>query len=357
LSDRIYLRPLGLVWGAAAEIAVADGVALPIAGGPSACLAFEVIEGVPGRARRGIVPARDLAQSGDAEIGRLLGAITRARAPIAGVALHPPAIMGIVNVTPDSFSDGGDFAAAESAVAHARRLAAEGAEIVDIGGESTRPGSEAVDEAEEMRRVLPVLDGLDGLAAPISIDTRKASAMTAAVERGAAIINDVSALAHDPAALAVAARLGVPVVLMHAQGDPRSMQENPVYEDVLLEVYDFLDARIAAAEAAGISRDRLIVDPGLGFGKTLDHNLALLAGMALFHGLGVPLLVGASRKGMIGRMTGETDAKRRMPGSIGAALAAAGQGVQILRVHDVAATRQARDCWLASISGRWVKSA
>jgi dihydropteroate synthase len=357
LSDRIYLRPIGFVWGAAAKIAAADGAALPIACGPAVCLAFEVIEGAAGRAKRRIVPARDLADSGDAQIGRLLGRITRARAPIAGVALHPPAIMGIVNVTPDSFSDGGDFAAAESAVAHARRLAAEGAQIIDIGGESTRPGAEAVDEAQELRRVLPVLDGLEGLAAPISIDTRKTSMMTAAVERGAAIINDVSALAHEPAALATAARLAVSVVLMHAQGDPRSMQENPVYEDVLLEVYDFLDARIAAAEAAGIPRDRLIADPGLGFGKTLDHNLALLAGMALFHGLGVPLLVGASRKGMIGRITGESDARRRMPGSIGAALAAAGQGVQILRVHDVAATRQARDCWLASIAGRWAKPA
>jgi dihydropteroate synthase len=254
----MYLRPLGLVWGAAAEAAVADGVALPIAGGPAACLAFEVIEGAAGRARRRIVPACELAESRDAQIGRLLNSITRARASVAGVALHPPAIMGIVNVTPDSFSDGGDFAAAESAVAHARRLAAEGAQIIDIGGESTRPGAEAVDEAQELRRVLPVLDGLEGLAAPISIDTRKTSMMTAAVERGAAIINDVSALAHEPAALATAARLAVSVVLMYAQGDPRSMQENPVYEDVLLEVYDFLDARIAAAEAAGIPRDRLI---------------------------------------------------------------------------------------------------
>jgi dihydropteroate synthase len=357
VSDRIYLRPLGLIWGDAASGAISEGAALPVAAGPAACLAFEVIEGAAGRAKRRIVAARELAASGEPQIKALLERITSPRSPVASVALGRPAIMGIVNVTPDSFSDGGDFAAAESAVAHARQLAAEGAQIIDIGGESTRPGAREIGEAEELRRVLPVLDGLRGLTRPISIDTRKAGVMAAAVECGAAIINDVAALAHDPHALAAVARLRVPVVLMHAKGDPRTMQDNPVYDDVLLEVYDFLEARIGAAEEAGIPRGRLIADPGLGFGKTLDHNLALLAGMAVFHGLGVPLLAGASRKRMIAAMTGESDPKRRMPGSIGAALAAAGQGVQILRVHDVAATRQALDCWLASTSGRWVKLA
>ncbi|NJM35665.1 MAG: dihydropteroate synthase [Rhodomicrobium sp.] len=261
--------------------------------------------------------------------------------------------MGIVNVTPDSFSDGGDFAAPDLAAAHARQLAAEGADIVDIGGESTRPGAAAIDEAEELRRIVPVLERLADLSVPISIDTRKAGVMERAIGLGASIINDVSALTHDPEAFEAAARLGVPVVLMHAQGDPRTMQDAPAYEDVLLDVYDFLEGRIAAAEAAGIPRGRLIADPGIGFGKTLDHNLALLSGIGIFHGLGVPILVGVSRKRMIGTIGGETDPKRRLPGSIGAMLPCAGQGVQIFRVHDVAASRQALSCWQASASGVW----
>jgi dihydropteroate synthase len=357
VSDKLYLRPLGLIWGEAASTAAAEGAALRIAGGPAACTAFEIIEGPPGKAKRRILPARDLAPSREPQIEALLARITAPRTPVAGIALDRPVIMGIVNVTPDSFSDGGDFAASESAVAHGRRLAAEGAAIVDIGGESTRPGARAIDAEEELRRILPVLGGLNGLGVPISVDTRKAAVMAAAVAAGAAIINDVAALGHDPDALVTAARLDVPVILMHAKGDPRNMQDNPVYEDVVLEVYDFLQTRIGAAETAGIARERLIVDPGLGFGKTLEHNLALISGAAIFHGLGVPLLVGISRKRTIGTITGESDPKRRLAGSIGAALAAAAQGVQMLRVHDVRETRQALDGWLAAVSGRWVRPA
>ncbi|MGB0086609.1 MAG: dihydropteroate synthase [Rhodomicrobiaceae bacterium] len=353
MSDKLYLRPVGIVWGDAASDAIAEGVALPVAGGPAACLGFEVTEGEPGRATRCFASASDLAVSLDASVKSILERITSPRQPVAGLGFGRPVVMGIVNVTPDSFSDGGDFAVAETAVAHAHRLAAEGAAIVDIGGESTRPGAEAVDEAEELRRVPPVLDGLRDLPAAISIDTRKAAVMRDAAARGAKIINDVSALTHDPAALPAAAQLGLPVILMHAKGDPRSMQDEPAYADVLLEVYDFLEARIAAVEAAGIPRRKLIADPGIGFGKTIDHNLKLLAGIGLFHGLGVPMLLGASRKRMIGTMTGETNPKRRAPGSIGIALAAASQAVQIFRVHDVGETRQALDCWFASASGRW----
>ena len=261
--------------------------------------------------------------------------------------------MGIVNVTPDSFSDGGDFADADIAAAHARQLMAEGAVFIDIGGESTRPGAEAVGEDEELRRIRPVLERLQGIPGAISVDTRKACVMRAAIEGGAGLINDVSALRYDPDALATVVALDCPVVLMHAKGDPRTMQDNPIYADVLLEVYDELAARIEAAEAAGMTRLLMIADPGIGFGKTIEHNLALLAGVGLFHTLGVPLMLGVSRKRFIGTMTSQTDPKKRAPGSIGAALAAAGQAVQILRVHDVGETRQALDSWHASTTGRW----
>ena len=293
-----------------------------------------------------------MAASADADIRRLLGNITDPRQDIAGVSLSQTRLMGIVNVTPDSFSDGGDFADAESAVAHARRLVAEGADFVDLGAESTRPGAEAVSEAEELSRIRPVLERLRGLPAAISVDTRKVSVMRGAIEGGAKVINDVSALTHDAQALQTAAALRCPVVLMHAKGDPLTMQDNPIYADVLLEVYDALQTRIEAAEAAGIERQLLIADPGIGFGKTIAHNLALLAGIGLFHALGVPILLGVSRKRFIGVVTGQTDPKSRMLGSIGAALGAASQAVQMLRVHDVSETRQALDGWRASVAGR-----
>lgn len=353
MSERLYLRPAGFVWGDAAAEARSQGAAMPIAGGPVSCLGFEVIEGSPERATRRFAAARDIGASTETDIRRLLGKLTAPRRTIAGVSLDRTQIMGVVNVTPDSFSDGGDFREAEAAASHARRLAEEGAEFIDIGGESTRPGSGAVSEAEELRRIGPVLERLRDLPAAISVDTRKANVMRAAVASGAALINDVSALAHDADALATVAALGCPVVLMHAKGDPRTMQDDPTYADVLLEVYDVLEARIETAVAAGIPRDLLVVDPGIGFGKTIEHNLALLAGIGLFHTLGVPILLGVSRKRFIGTITGQADPKRRMSGSVGAALAAASQAVQILRVHDVGETRQALDVWQASVAGRW----
>jgi dihydropteroate synthase len=198
-----------------------------------------------------------------------------------------------------------------------------------------------------------VLAGLQDLPAAISVDTRKASVMRAACALGAGLINDVSGLTHDPEALAAVAELRRPVVLMHMKGDPGTMQDNPSYAGVLLEVYDYLRARIAAVEAAGVPRDLIVADPGIGFGKTAAHNLTLLSGLSVFHGLGVPLLVGVSRKRFVGSITGESDPKRRVAGSIGAALAAAGQGVQMVRVHDVLETRQSIHSWRASVEGRW----
>ncbi len=279
-------------------------------------------------------------------------ALREPRPRIAGLSLGRPRLMGIVNVTPDSFSDGGLHSTTQAAIEHAFRLEEEGADILDIGGESTRPGAEPVSVEQELSRVVPVVEALAGKTrALISVDTRHAAVMKAAAEAGADMINDVAALNHEPAALEAAAESGLAVVLMHAQGDPRTMQDDPRYDDVLTDVFDYLEARIEACIRAGIPRTRLIVDPGIGFGKTVEHNLELMAGLSLFQGLGVPVVLGASRKSFIGKLSGETVAAERVMGSLGAALAAVGQGAQILRVHDVKATRQALTVWEASCRG------
>ncbi|KQI70653.1 dihydropteroate synthase [Loktanella sp. 5RATIMAR09] len=283
------------------------------------------------------VPAGDV----PAEI---LENLTRARPPIAGMAMTGPRIMGILNVTPDSFSDGGQFNAPELALAHAQAMQEEGADIIDVGGESTRPGAAEVQIAAEIARTAPVIAAIRAQSnVPISIDTRKSDVGLAAVEAGATLINDVAAFTFDTKLAAVAAEAKVPVCVMHAKGSPETMQNDPTYDDVLLDVYDFLSARIAAAVAAGIARDQIVVDPGIGFGKTLEHNLTLLRGIALFHALGCPVLLGASRKRFIGTIGGGTDASDRVSGSVAVALFAARRGVQILRVHDIFATKQALD--------------
>lgn len=274
----------------------------------------------------------------------VLGPLTRHRAPVAGLDMSAPRLMGILNVTPDSFSDGGQFNAPDAAVARALAMQAEGADIIDIGGESTRPGAAEVGIQEEIARTAPVIAAIRGQnAVPISIDTRKSAVGDAAIKAGASFVNDVAAFMFDPALADVAAGAGVPVCLMHAQGTPATMQDDPTYEDVLLDVYDFLAERVAMAEAAGIARNRIVVDPGIGFGKTLEHNLILLRGIALFHGLGCPVLLGASRKRFIGTIGGGEGAGDRVSGSVAVALFAARRGVQFLRVHDIFATKQALD--------------
>jgi dihydropteroate synthase len=291
-------------------------------------------------------PARIIAAS---EVpAPVLHRLTSARPAFAGLALDRPRLMGILNVTPDSFSDGGRFLAAEPAVEQARAMAA-GAEIIDIGGESTRPGAAEVPVAEEIARTAPVIRALraGGLTAPISIDTRKAPVAEAALEAGASIVNDVSAFDFDPSLGALVAGTGAPVILMHAQGVPATMQDDPRYGDVLLDVYDALATRLARAEALGIDRARIMLDPGIGFGKTQAHNLTLLRGLSLFHGLGCPVLLGTSRKRFIGSIGGAPVAQDRAPGSIATALQGVAQGVQLVRVHDVAETRQALRLWQA----------
>lgn len=264
---------------------------------------------------------------------------------------HRPRIMGIVNTTPDSFSDGGLHAAADDAIAGGLAMAQAGADILDIGGESTRPGAQTVADGEEIARTAPVIAGLRaaGFTGVISVDTRKAAVAAAALEAGADLVNDVSGFTYDPDLAVVAANAGVPVCVMHGPDDPATMQNDPRYDDVLLDVYDFLEGRITALEGQGIARSHITADPGIGFGKTQDHNLALLARLSLFHSLGVPVLLGASRKRFIGTIGNAPQARDRAPGSIAVALAAFGQGVQIARVHDVGETVQALVLWRASM--------
>ncbi|MBL4894800.1 MAG: dihydropteroate synthase [Emcibacter sp.] len=293
-----------------------------------------------------------LASVQQADISSLLKNISKVRPIIkcnAGAEFNwqRPLIQGIVNVTPDSFSDGGRYNTKDQAVAHARRLIEDGAEIIDIGGESTRPGATKITIEEELDRVIPVIEALSDVSVPLSIDTRNGPVMAAALKAGADIINDVSALSHDVEAMDYLADKDCTVILMHAQNTPENMQDDPRYDNVLLDVYDYLEQRLKICQKAGINRDRLIVDPGIGFGKTVEHNLELMANLSLFHGLGVPLLLGVSRKRFIGHISGETEATARLAGSLAFGQVGYDQGMQILRVHDVRESRQARDIWAA----------
>jgi dihydropteroate synthase len=256
--------------------------------------------------------------------------------------------MGVINCTPDSFSDGGERFDAEQAVADGLAMWRAGASILDVGGESTRPGAEPVAVEEELRRIRPVVERLAAEGCRVSIDTRNAPVMREAVQLGAAIVNDVSGLTHDAQAMDTVRALDVPVILMHIQGTPQTMQRNPTYDDAALDVYDELEARVDACAAAGIAREKIIVDPGIGFGKTVQHNLELMNRAALFQGLGCPVLLGISRKSTIGKLSGGAPAGReRMPGSLAAAVMGAARGVQVVRVHDVAETCQALAVWHA----------
>lgn len=332
----IYYRPIAMT------DAVRPEGALTLAGGWSW---FTHAEALTRDGSQGLVAAGDLPVA-------VLERLTSARAAVAGVPLVRPSLMGALNVTPDSFSDGGRFERPEAAVAQALVLAA-GADLIDVGGESTRPGAAEVSVADEIARVVPVITALRGagVTLPVSVDTRKARVAQAALDAGAGVVNDVSALTYDADLAGLVARAGVPLVLMHAQGTPATMQADPHYDDVLLDVYDWLAARIAVAEAAGIPRSRIVVDPGIGFGKTVAHNLTLIRGLSLFHGLGCGILLGVSRKRFIGTLGGEPDAAKREPGTIAVTLAGLAQGVQMHRVHDIHAARQALRLWQAVQGG------
>ncbi|MEM1077863.1 MAG: dihydropteroate synthase [Pseudomonadota bacterium] len=327
--SRLYYRPIPTLTPSPEALRLADG--------------WVWFDRVEVRQRGGRATQISTAELPDGVRARLCAA----RSDIAGLSMAAPRIMGILNTTPDSFSDGGLFDAPAAARAQAEMMIAHGADILDIGGESTRPGAQEVAIPEEISRTAPVIADLRarGVTTPISIDTRKAVVAEAAIDAGANLINDVAAFGFDPGMALAAHRLGVPACLMHAQGAPETMQDNPHYEDVLFDVYDALEGYVQRAEAAGIARADVLVDPGIGFGKTLDHNIALLRGLSLFHALGCAILLGASRKRFIGTLSGTDEARERVAGSLAVALHGVAQGVQVLRVHDVKDTHQALALW------------
>lgn len=346
----VYLRPTAFVDGP-------GGGAVRLAGGLGWFLAYDVVCVTDGRRRARLVPAADL----DREIAGWPGpAMAAAVATVAAIAaprpaltlgnrtlrFDQPAVAAILNVTPDSFSEGDEHHADPAAAAAAAvDMAASGAAIVDVGGESTRPGAATVWEGDEIARVVPVIERLAASGTLVSIDTRKAAVMEAALAAGAAIVNDVSALSWDERAVAVVARAGCPVVLMHSPDPARGPHGGAGYRDVVIEVFDWLASRIDAVVAAGIDRSNIIVDPGIGFGKSLQDNLALLNNLALFHGLGCPVMLGVSRKRLIGALSNEAPVDDRLGGSLALGVKGIEAGVQLLRVHDVAETVQAIRVW------------
>jgi dihydropteroate synthase len=346
MGKRLLIRPTGFVDSPFGH----DSKVARLAGGLCWFSSVELLNVQGGR--RGsteLVSVERFTDGRDDELSRQWERLTAVRQPLQlgerTVRLDQPQVMGIVNVTPDSFSDGGKFEEASAAVEGGSRMSEEGAAIIDVGGESTRPGAKPVWEGDEIERVVPVVRQLAAGGAAISIDTRKADVMTAALRAGARMVNDVSALTFDLRSAETVAAAGVPVVLMHHQGKPETMQSDPRYDDVVVEVYEWLEERIAEAEEAGIERSRILVDIGFGFGKTVAHNLELMNNLALFHSLGCAIVSGASRKRTIGALSNEAPADQRLGGSIAFALKAAEQGAQLLRVHDVAETVQALRIW------------
>lgn len=332
---RLYHRPVDLLEGDASSRALDAATALPLAGGN---ICFQNVEVTDRSGRNDLVPVSDWSKSFPDMSARM----TSSRAAIAGLPTNRSIVMAILNLTPDSFSDGGDLDREVDLMERARKTAEEGADIWDVGGESTRPGSEAVPVEEELERVLPAIRALaEQNSLPVSIDSRKPEVFREAIGAGARLINDVSALTWSNRSLEVAAGTHAPIVLMHAQGDPKTMQDAPRYDNVLLDVYDWLEERIEACELSGIDRSRLVIDPGIGFGKTLEHNLAILGGLTVFHGLGCPVLLGASRKSFIHKLHPSSGPKDRIGGSLAAVLAGRAQGVQMFRVHDVHQTGEA----------------
>ena len=343
---RTLLRPTGFVDSPFGH----DGKVARLAGGLSWFAAVDLIK-IDGHSRISteLVPVEGIENRFDDDMAAQWKALMAVRPPLQlgqrMVRLDQPQVMAIVNATPDSFSDGGQFPDAASAAEAGARMAAEGAAIVDVGGESTRPGARSIWEGDEIERVVPVIHQLAAGGAAVSCDTRKADVMVAAVEAGAHMINDVSALTYDARSAEVAASLKVPVVLMHHRGAPEVMQDDPRYDDVLVEIYLWLEERIGAAVEAGVAREHILVDPGFGFGKNVGHNLELMNGLALFHSLRCPMVVGASRKRTIGALSNEAAADRRLGGSIAFAMKAIEQGAQVIRVHDVFETVQALRIW------------
>ena len=339
---RTLIRPTGFVDSPFGH----DGKVARLAGGLNWFASAELIHA---DGQRELVPVAGIEARFDDVMAAHWARLTAPRAPLQmgerTIRLDQPQVRGIINATPDSFSDGGAYPDARAAAEAGAAMSGQGAAIIDVGGESTRPGAMTVWEGDEIERVLGVVQQLAAGGTAVSIDTRKSGVMRAAIGAGARLVNDVSALSWDPLSLAAVTEAGVPVVLMHHQGDPQVMQDAPRYGDVLVEVFQWLADRIEAAELAGIARDKILVDPGIGFGKTVAHNLELINGLALFHGLGCGIVFGASRKRMIGALAGEAPADQRLAGSLALAMKAVEQGAQLIRVHDVPDTVQAIKVW------------
>ncbi len=350
MSQSFYLRPIALADSPQSE----EGEAVRLAGGLVYVSRFALIAREDGKiAARHRYSAADLKAALPnlpEDVREQFDNLQCAQAPLQlgqrTIRLDQPQVMGVLNITPDSMSDGGQFMDdPEIAHAHASAMLEAGAALIDVGGESTRPGAAAVWEGDELKRVIPAIERLASAGAAISVDTRRPAVMEAALAAGAHVLNDVSALRHDPRSLEFAARSGAPVVLMHAPGEGEDLHASPHYTDVVLDVFDWLAARRDAALAAGIARDKIVLDPGIGFGKEVAQNLALLNALPLFHALGQPLLVGASRKRMIGALDNEAQPHKRLGGSVALVFKAMEAGIQLLRVHDVAETVQAVRVW------------
>lgn len=342
--ERIYLNPIATT---GRHNAAESG--LPLGGGPlffNACEVNRRRPRTPDKVERDTLSVPDLVRVEGAP--DWLGALSAPRPPMAGLSFDTPRLMGVVNVTPDSLFGGGERAEPGHAVADGKAMWEAGATILDVGGESTRPGAEPVDVDEELRRVLPVIQGLAESGCRVSVDTRNARTMREAVAAGAQIVNDVSGLTWDEDAMGAVTDLGVPVILMHIQGTPRTMQQSPQYDDPALDVYDALAARVKACRDAGIPPEKIGVDPGFGFGKSVAHNMAILNRLGLYQGLGGPVLLGLSRKSTLAKLSRGEATADRLPGSLSGALAGAQRGAQILRVHDVAETCQALAVWRAT---------
>lgn len=319
-----YYRPIARYGTARPDTAI------QLAGGKAW---FETVEILSREAAPSVVGVKDIPPE-------ILQTLSRERPDFAGLSMSKTQVMGVLNTTPDSFSDGGLHETADNAITRGHEMTAQGASIIDVGGESTRPGADFVDRIEETNRVSPVISEL-AKTATVSIDTRKADVARTAIEAGAVIFNDVTALSFDPRSLSVVAQSGAHVCLMHASGDPKTMQDDPNYDDVVLDVYDYLKSRVDMCVNAGVPLSKISVDPGIGFGKTTEHNLLLIRALSLFHGLGAPILLGVSRKRFIGEIGKAQEPADRVGGSIAVALEGLRQGVQLLRVHDVKETVQA----------------
>jgi dihydropteroate synthase len=344
--EQLYLRPIALAESPQSE----EGEAVRLAGGMAYASRFALIARRDGRIvsrqRMSVPDIKNLPDEAQVQWNALRQTHTPLQCGARTIRLDQPQVVGILNVTPDSFSDGGQFLDdPDVANAHAAAMLEAGAAMIDVGGESTRPGAAAVWEGDEIKRVVPAIERLVASGAAVSIDTRRSAVMEAALAAGAHVINDVSALRHDPRSLEVAARSGAPVVLMHAPSEGEDLHSGGTYQDVVLDVFDWLKARRDAAIAAGVAREKIVLDPGIGFGKSVADNLALLNALPLFHALGQPLMVGVSRKRMIGALSNEAPAHQRLGGSLTLALKALDAGVQLLRVHDVAETVQAVRVW------------